>query len=404
MKRLYNKLNLKQKFILVVVSLVVFPLILTTIVQHYEASKLFSHPEIAKAFQDITDKNMATIGQERLLVSIVSIVVIGTVAGLIAWWFAKRFVAPIENLVSVMNKKAEGNLDVKLDIEREDELGMLADTFNQNTKKQRKLMADILGYTEDLSAYSEELSASSEEGNATVEETNQNLQEVISGLQQIAATTQEVNGLAEETSNQAEFGSNNIKETVDSMKDIDQAVGKTVGVINELNANSQEIGQIVELITNIAEQTNLLALNAAIEAARAGDHGQGFAVVAEEIRELAEETSQATEKIDNLVKETQNKSEAGLKAIKQVEVKSKEGKAVAQETGEVFGQIEGSIQETSDQIEQTAIAIEQLEDNSEQVIQASNEVENMSEEVTNSAQELSTMSQKLQQLIEEYKF
>ncbi|GAB6098836.1 methyl-accepting chemotaxis protein [Halanaerocella petrolearia] len=349
--------------------------------------------------------------QGILIRNIVIVLIAGAVASGVAAWLALSFSRPILELVATMRNKARGDLTVNLDLDRSDELGILADAFSRGTKQQRRLVTSIIDTSEDLSAYSEELSASAQEGNAIIETNNQNLEEITASIDQISASSQEVTSLAQEASSQAQVGNQNIQQTLSSMEDINQTVTKAVTVINELDNKSQEIDQIVEMISNIADQTNLLALNAAIEAARAsstdgtckGGQGQGFAVVADEIRELANETTQATEKIADLIQETQAKSKAGLEFINQVEDKVESGKEVARETEEVFAQIKNAIQETSAQIQQTAAGAQNLAQNSNQAKKASEEINSMSQEVTYSAQELAELAQELQNLVERFK-
>ncbi|ADL12463.1 methyl-accepting chemotaxis protein [Acetohalobium arabaticum] len=317
--------------------------------------------------------------------------------------FSKRFSQPIVDATNFAQEIARGNLNVEsLQNKSNNEIGNLVQALDKMRDNLRNMIADLMDAIEDLSAYSQELSASAEEGNAVIETNNQNLNEMATSIQQISASSQEVTGLAQEANSQTQAGSKQI-DKITSIKGINQVVSNAVENINELNANSEEIEKIVDIITNIAEQTNLLALNAAIEAARAGEDGRGFAVVAEEIRELAEETAEATKEIDGLIQDTQNKSEAGLEAVKEMKDKIEDRKETLQKTSEVFSQIEAAIEDTSTHIQQTAVSTQNLAENSEQVMDASQDMKNMSQEVTNSSQELANMAQKLQGLIEEFK-
>jgi methyl-accepting chemotaxis protein len=335
-----------------------------------------------------------------LLFSFIIIVVLS----LVIYFINKKYLLePIKRLTTQISKIAHGDFTVETTNNRKDELGSLETALANMTNSLRDVMVNLSETIEDLSAYSQELSASAEEGNATIETTNDLIENMSSGIQQISASAEEVTSFAQESNSQTEVGRDKIEMTVDNIKEINQSVTKTVAIINDLDETSEEIGQIVELITNIAEQTNLLALNAAIEAARAGEHGQGFAVVADEIRELAEDTSDATDKISHLINKTQEKSQTGLKAINEVQDKAEEGQKVAEETGQVFARIEESAEETSAQIEQTASATQELAQNSDEISTAAGDIENMSEEISNSSQELASMAQKLQGLIEEFK-
>ncbi|GAB6098575.1 hypothetical protein JCM16358_04540 [Halanaerocella petrolearia] len=331
---------------------------------------------------------------------------------------------PIDNLLTKEMEKGrkfaeeitKGNYDVKpLETDNKSQSGRMFQALNEMRYKIRNdiqtINGEILDAVEKLSAYSEELSASAQEGNATIEDTSQLIDDMSATIQQISASAEEVSGFAEESNEKTQVGSGNITDTISSMIDIRSEVERTAEILNNLNDNSQQIGEIIEIITNIAEQTNLLALNASIEAARAssdtesstGKRGQGFAVVAEEIRELAEETNQATDKITNLIKETQEQSNAGLEAINKVKSKAQKGQQIAQETGQVFTEIEEANEETAAQIQQTASATENLAENSELITNSVTEIVTMSDEITDSSQELATIAHRLEELIAKFK-
>ncbi|MCK8828054.1 methyl-accepting chemotaxis protein [Natroniella acetigena] len=314
-----------------------------------------------------------------------------------------KIVNPILKVVDFTREISEGNLNVEVDIEAEDETGKMVEAINKMKNKIKDMIIQIRNSIENVSAYSEELSASAQEGNASIEATNGLIQEMSAGIEEISASAQEVASFSQQANSQTNIGSQNIEETVNSIKEINIVVTETVKVINKLDKNSEEIGRIVDLITNIAEQTNLLALNAAIEAARAGEHGQGFAVVAEEIRQLASETSKATGEISDLVNKTQKQSKKGIEKVKEVEIKAKKGRKIAVETGNVFNSIKNAVEETSIQIEQTANSTNHLAENSDKVINATEDISSMSDEVTHSSQELAEMAQELQKLIEQFK-
>ncbi|SJZ39068.1 methyl-accepting chemotaxis protein [Selenihalanaerobacter shriftii] len=365
---------------------------------------VYTSPETGWKFISVMKKSELTSKLSNIYKLVLGIVLIAAIIIIIiAVIFSNRFTEPIIAATDFAQKIAKGNLDIKsLDNELDGEIGSLSQALNDMQSSLKDMIANLINTIEDLSAYSEELSASAEEGNAVIESSNQNIEGMTASIQQISATSQEVTGLAQEANSQAEIGSSKVEELT-SITEVNEAVNNAVNSIDELDSNSQEIGKIIELITNIAEQTNLLALNAAIEAARAGEHGQGFAVVAEEIRELAEETAKATQEIDTLIKDTQDKSEDGLQAVKQVEDKVKDRNELVKETGKVFAKIKESIEETSAHIQQTAASTQGLAENSDEVMNASQDINNMSEEVTKSSQELANMAQKLQGLIEKFR-
>jgi len=295
-----------------------------------------------------------------------------------------------------------GILDIAL-IKKATELINLAEEkeveANQLANNLSTIMTNIKDVIEQTTATSQELSAAAEEGNASIETTSSLIEKMSSNIQEISSSTREVANFAQEANNQSKTGSSNIKKTIQSIEDISNSIANTVAIINNLDQNSKEIGQIIELINNIAEQTNLLALNAAIEAARAGEHGHGFAVVAEEIRALAEETSKATKDIADLIKETQKQSQNSLVAAKEVEDKAKDGKKLILETGEVFEIIKNSIENTSVNIEQTSSATQLLAKDSDEVLNATFEISSMSDEINHSSQDLTELAERLNELV-----
>ena len=355
---------------------------------------------------------LATAKKEEIKTTISSrisnLVIILIFSVLIAVGFAivvtKAITKPIKSMRGFLKELAQsgGDLTKKVQVDSNDEIGQLGYWFNRFIEQLHEIILEVKENSEDLSAQSEELSASAEEGNASIEESNELINEMAANIEQISAGAQEVSSYAQETSSQTEDGRENIENTIGSISQINQVVDKTVDAIDDLENNSEEIEKIVDLITDIAEQTNLLALNAAIEAARAGEHGKGFAVVADEIRGLAAETAQATENIAALIKKTQNNVGIGLKSIKEVDQKAKEGEKIANRTSEVFEIIAKASTETTGHVEETSSAAQELAEDTDQVMNAAQDIGTMSDEVAYSSQELADLAQELQGLVNQF--
>ncbi|WP_027340507.1 bacteriohemerythrin [Halonatronum saccharophilum] len=283
---------------------------------------------------------------------------------------------------------AQGDLTRKIEKEGSKEFKDIYIAFNSLVDQQSNLITKILEESENLSLYSEIQAASTEEGDAAIETTNDLISNISASIQEISASSEEVTSFAQESTSLTQTGKVNMEGTVDRMEAISKQVNNTVFLVEKLNNNAEEIGSMIELITNVADQTNLLALNAAIEAARAGEQGHGFTVVAEEIRELAEETTKATINVKDLINNTRNNSKKVIEAIKEVEVKTKEGQEITQETNQVFIEIEKATEETATQIEQIAYTAQDLAQSSEGLLEAAQDIGSMSKEINDSSKGL----------------
>ncbi|GAB6099918.1 methyl-accepting chemotaxis protein TlpC [Halanaerocella petrolearia] len=333
----------------------------------------------------------------------VVILIVALFLSVYVFYMSNKIVTPILKALDFAEQISEGDLNGELNINSGDEIGQLGQKLNKMKENIKHMIIQIGNSIEEITAYSEELSALAEEGYANIETTNGLIQGMLAGIQEISASSEEVASYSEKSNSQTSIGSQNIQQTVNSIEEINKTVDETVEVINKLDDNSEEIGHIVELITNIAEQTNLLALNASIEAARAGEHGQGFTVVAEEIRQLATRTTKATDQITNLVNQTQKYSKKGIEKVKKVEVRAREGKGIVEQTSKVFEKIEKDVERTSLQMEQTASSTSDLAQSSNEIITATEDISNMSNEVTTSSEKLAEMAQELERLVEQFK-
>ena len=356
-------------------------------------------------FNDFLESNnvdLSDLKNEVITAIVVTFVIISALIIFVVLRLSSYISKGLDRITFGMKQLAKGDLTVRLEIDKQDEFGKLYNSFNDSVKEQGILVNKILEDAESLLLYSEILSASTEEGNAAIDTTNQLIESISASIQEISASGEEVTSFAQESTAQTQSGKENMVETVSRMQEINQKVKVTVDLIKELNSNSEEIGGIIELITNVADQTNLLALNAAIEAARAGEHGQGFTVVAEEIRELAEETTKATVNVKRLIDNTRMNSKQVIEAIKEVEEKTQEGQAITESTNQIFTQIEEASEETTAQIEQIAYGAQDLANDSEALVVAAKDIDNMSQEINNSSNELQHKANELKSLVSNF--
>lgn len=261
------------------------------------------------------------------------IAVVALIIGLfVAFVIGRTIAKPINLAVEAMNDIAAGGGDLtkRLDEKGKDEVAQMAQAFNRFAEKVRHMVMQVSGSTAQLATAAEEMSVITNETNQGVQKQQAETEMVATAMNEMTATVQEVARHATEASRAAQSadtearnGKDVVQHTVSSINTLANEVEMATQVINKLEADSINIGAVLDVIRGIAEQTNLLALNAAIEAARAGEQGRGFAVVADEVRTLASRTQKSTQEIQSMIESLQLGSRNAVKAMEVSQSQSK---------------------------------------------------------------------------------
>lgn len=287
-----------------------------------------------------------------------------------------------------------GDLTQEIKLNANDEIGEMARSINRFIANLRNIIAqvktgsdNVAAASQQIAAASEEVASASNEQSVSAQTMNELFKELVTSIENVARNAEVAAELSANTESVAKDGGVVIHSSIEGMNQVSQHIAK-------LEEDSNQIGNIIEVIDEIADQTNLLALNAAIEAARAGDQGRGFAVVADEVRKLAERSGEATKQITAIIKGMQNNTENSVKAVN-------EGMAKSQETREAFDKIVNMVVELSQKVSEIAAACEEQSAQSQDVIKSIETIAAASEESAASAEESSSTAQSLAQMAEE---
>jgi methyl-accepting chemotaxis protein len=362
------------------------------------------------------DTAVTTYERQRLLM-----LISGALAFLLglagAIFLINNFVTRLNRVSAAMDRVADGDLSTEIKIFAKDEIGDLGRAINRTLESMRSMVTSIRDTAAQVASASTQLYATSEQIATGAEEVAAQASTVATASEEMTSTSSEIAKnclLAVESSKQAgdsaESGAAVVQETVAEMGRIAERVKESAQTVESLGARSDQIGEIVGTIEDIADQTNLLALNAAIEAARAGEQGRGFAVVADEVRALAERTTKATKEIGAMIKAIQVETKSAVASMEEGVREVEKGTEDASKSGQALQEILEQANSVTMQINQIATAAEEqtattneITSNIQQITEVVHETAKGSQESASAANQLARLAEELQEMVNRFR-
>ncbi|MGB1263358.1 MAG: methyl-accepting chemotaxis protein [Cognaticolwellia sp.] len=348
-----------------------------------------------------------------LALSSVILVILMCLLGLI---IARRINLSLSRISGAMKELATGNLKAAVDVDYQDEFGKLFLQFNNSVEQLRKMISTTRQAAMSINGTSEELAVTTVQTKNGISRQHSETDQLATALDEISATIQEVSrsaiNVAESSrlaTSQAQQGNDDVNSTIDAIAALASQLEKAMDSINQVNSFSSEISSVLDVIQSISEQTNLLALNAAIEAARAGEAGRGFAVVADEVRSLASRTQESAGNIEGMIQRLQVGAENAVSIMTSSKVLVSDNVNNAKCAGESLGKIVEHVNSVSDMsaqiasaTEQQSVVIETLNKNVISINDISSETNDASGAIAKTSDELAFLSRGLQQQLSAY--
>ncbi|MEO0514333.1 MAG: methyl-accepting chemotaxis protein [Planctomycetota bacterium] len=376
-------------------------------------------PHVAELQHDIQDslvtsaEETAGIAKDQVILAEIVIAVVSGVAiliGVVASLFITRLIVkPIRRYLGQIKLVGEGDFTQRFDVRQRDEIGEIGEGINTMTQTMSEVIGRVQMASHEVASASTELSATTEQMSVSMNIQTQQVGEISQAIEEMSAAVVDVARKAADASHcasqagaAAKNGGTVVNQTIEGMNTISQAVTDSACSVQELGKRGDQIGEIIATINDIADQTNLLALNAAIEAARAGEHGRGFAVVADEVRKLADRTTQATDEIALSISAIQSETQEAVTRMTAGTQQVGQGVESAREAGRSLEQIVGSADEVAAMIQSIAAATEEQSATTEQITHnidtTSSSIREAAEGAAQSSMAVVSLSQKAEEL------